>query len=348
MIERIHQFLKSLKERAKRELHIPNKPLRVLGPFYLYDIYALLLMIAFVALFFEGTALFSVESKTDVTLVVQYSAYFYGALMIFGLVFCFGYAYKVVSKIKEFDSITQYKYLMARRLVINAVIFLMIIFVCFFAVFLSVTSLKPDIADSLTLNRINGLFVSSIVGIFGVVFPWMFLPISQEQEIELDLTLIQDFETIADYNAFWTPAYVLKSLMKPIVHESERTLNHCLDIGKEFQSNFYHSFNTLCLVSILGNTEQNMKAKEYITGLGDILMEKRIEDSSKAKMILEHLEKVENDQSFSSFRKIQDTFGLQYSFEHFRKRFGKGWQITLGVLTVLALIIEIIRYFLSV
>jgi hypothetical protein len=91
-----------------------------------------------------------------------------------------------------------------------------------------------------------------------------------------------------------------------------------------------------------------MKAKEYITGLGDILMEKRIEDSSKAKMILEHLEKVENDQSFSSFRKIQDTFGLQYSFEHFRKRFGKGWQITLGVLTVLALIIEIIRYFLSV
>jgi hypothetical protein len=304
-------------------------------------------MIVFVALFFEGMALFPIESKTEVTLVFQYSAYFYCALMIFGLVFTFGYVYKIVSKIKEFDSITQYKYLMTRRLAINAMLFLMIIFLCLSAVFWAVTGLKPDIADSLTMNKINGLFVSYMFGIFDAFLPLMFLPTSQELDIELNFTLIQDFETIADYNAFWTPAYVLKSLMKPIVHESEKTLNHCLDIGKEFPSNFYRSFNTLCLASILGNTEQNMKAKEYITGLGDILREQQTEDSSKAKMILEHLEKVENDKSFISFRKIQDTFGFQYSFEHFRKRLGKGWQIVLGVLTVLALIVEILKYFSS-
>ena len=100
--------------------------------------------------------------------------------------------------------------------------------------------------------------------------------------------------------------------MEPIVAEAEKALNSGLDICEEFPSNFYRPFTTLSLAVFLGNKVQNEKAKKYVAQLGDIIMEKN--GVMKSKLIIEYLERVEDDQSFDNFRKIQDKFGFQYAF----------------------------------
>lgn len=348
MIDKIHQFQQFLKEKIRLELGIPNKPFHEIVASNLNDVYDLFLFISLFTLFVEGLATFSVNSEADAHLTLEISMFFYASLFVVSLVFSFRLAPRIASKIKESDALATYEYLMTRNTVLNSTIVWMAVTLSAYAIFSLVTGLKQNIVDSLTSTKMTGLFISAVFGIAVTFIPWIYVMLSQVDGselnfTELNFTLIKDVETIAKHNTYWTPAMVLRSLMKPIVHETERTLNHYLEIGKEFPAKFHHCFTTLCLVSVLGNAEENQKAKKYIAELGDILKEKR-QDSSEAKMILEHLERVENDESFSSYRKMQDTFGFQYSFEHFRNRLGKSGQIILTVLTAVVLIVELIKY----
>ena len=348
----ISQRLKMLKKKIKRELHIPDRPFLELVALHLFDVLTGLLLILAMFAFFEVFYLFSANSLEEARQVSIFFATSNFSLTGVSFVFCLVSGWRIIPELEKFDSLTKYNFLMIRPFLLNAMVFSLFFMLFFLPLTLSGEFLTQAIGN-LLFWKIQYFYMGFIIGLGGIIVGFTFLSISDERETAMNFALFEDFEVIGErYNrqigVSESQARVLKSLMKRIVYKTEKAVNRCLDVCKDFPTEFYRPFTRISLTAILGNTKQNEKAKAWVSELGNIVMEKRIGDTAKSKLILEHLEKVENDQSLNDFRKIQDTFGFQYSFEHGRKRLSKTWEriiVAISGIATIALFIKAILGF---
>lgn len=336
-----------LKKRIKQELHIPDKPFIELAALHLFDALVYLLLIFAMVTFFEVFYLFSANSLEETRQVFIFSMIFDFALLGVAFAFCWVSGRRIVPELEKFDSLTKYRFLMIRPFTLNAMVIILFFILLFLPSTLSGELLIQTIGN-LLLWKIQYFHMGVVIGLFGIIFGFSLLSISDERVTEINFALFEDFEVIGERDnrqigASKSQALVLKSLMKRIVYQTEKTVNQCLDICKDFPTEFYRPFTTISLTAILGNTKQNKIAKAWVGELGNIVMENRIGDSAKAKFILEHLEKVENDPILNDFRNIQDTFGFQYSFEHSRKKLSRTWERRIVLISGIATIVLSIK-----
>lgn len=353
-MQRISQLLRILEKRVKQELHIPDKPFLELVAFYLPDIFKGFLSIYFVAMLFESLFLFEANSQAGVTQVVAYSMIFYGSLMFFSFGFCFFSNWEIIPKIEKFDSLTKYKFLMFRGAITKVFNFLLLLSVSSLLFVFLQTDISNILKSSLVMLQINGFIVGLTMGLFSFMFPFTLVQINKKEVETSNFALFEDFEILGKYyneqilGVSKTHVLALKFLMNQIVNRTEKAVNQCLDIYEDFPTEFYRPFTTISLAAILGNIIENQKAKAWVGELGNIIMDSRIDDSSKTKLILNHLSEVDNDENLKNFRKIQDKFGFQYSFEHNRKRLNGTGQMFVSIFTIIGSIVAICEFVLII
>ncbi len=58
------------------------------------------------------------------------------------------------------------------------------------------------------------------------------------------------------------------------------------------------------------------KGKKWVADLGNIIMNKALSETEKNRLIIEHLGKVKNDDTYKGLKETQTKFGFNYNFEY--------------------------------
>ena len=143
--------------------------------------------------------------------------------------------------------------------------------------------------------------------------------------------VIKDYEKIADEINYERalkkiksptiyPWFIWNFCMRQIVFKLEDRVNRYTGISKSFSEAFYEPFNIVSFAAVVGKTYQKEKAKEWVSELGAIINDRRIDPMIKIQFIAEHLRTPEREIVFSDFKNIHDDFGFHFDFEQVRKK----------------------------
>lgn len=303
------------------------------------------------ALFLSIVVVFRSQSETELLLETN-ALFVFGAIVSTSIAFfnLFYVGPRILSKIKESSPTSKYNALRTRRKSVQIVLRGMFIAIVSISLVFLVSAISVKMGSDLIFHKMTTILSESffVFTFIGISSSFAAAPMSA-QEVELSFDAIQDFENIAsEIKPTQEPCTVWNFCLRYIINDFENTMKLHLGISESSSSNLYKPFNTISLAAIAGDNELKEKAKEWIANLGYIIMENRISDMTKTRLIIEHLEKVDKDSNLCDFQYACEKYGIEYDFSHGWKRLnktlGKTERIALIIIPIVTLILGILPY----
>ncbi len=349
-MEKIRHLSAVVTKRIKQKLPFLRKPFREIIASNLLTIFSFTFVILGIAFFLEILIVSSIESEAELISVTSNVSTFFLIFAIASIVFNYVYIRpRIIDNVERYRAFIKFNVLRTYKAAIKT----MLVSLAILATFAFISPLAPVfksifISDLLVSKIINIWTQLSVVPIV-FAFPYLLNSMSAEKQIKLRFEAIQDFEKIADEEKIMPLARIWNFLLSDIVYALESTIKNNLDFSGEVDPSFYVPFNTLSIAAIIGNDDQRKKIKEWVSNTETIYNLPKTKDTTKAKLIIEHVEKIEKDKEYSEFCNFQKTcckYGFQYHYEHgFRtlsKRIGKTGRILLDIAGIGGFVVAII------
>lgn len=310
-------FLKYL---GIRKVRLPEKPLSNLVAENLYSIFIWIATIAFLIVTFGIMGIATASSEAEIFLAQQYTFYGLAIVYVFFAIFQFFYVGpKITSKPENLSPLAQYNMLRFGRkpIFIGLLGTVFLSFLLMLNGLIDLTGMQEFAGNEIFDKTFGSLLIMSISLVFISMPTMMTVSLSSEREMEISFNVIQSFEDIAKKVKVRDGLAVWKLLVKNIIYGTEGFVKRHIGIS---DVKFYKPFNLTSLAAIIGNDEQRNRAKEWIAQLGTILMNKELDETRKAMLILDHMEQVEQEKKFAEILQKHEKYRLHYQFESIWRR----------------------------
>ena len=341
-------------KRIKQKSQILNRPFRETVEANLYDIFVSFLVFSVLAFLLDAAAVLNSQSETDLSSVNL-------IFIVFVAVFCLSYwffnlfyvAPRILSKIKRSRSMLKYNALRVRNRSVRTVLIGLSVSISSAFLFVSIAgAMGVKTESSLIFDKIRTIFLhfSVLLVLISLASSSASIPISTHEDVELSFDIIQDFDKIAsEMKPSQTPCDIWNFCMRYILNDLEREVKQQLGISEDLVPSFYKPFSVVSLAAVIGDDKQRRTAKEWIADLGKIVTSHKTKDTTKTRLIIEHLEKADKDSNFQDFQHLQEKYGFQHDFSSGWKRLkalSRNQSIALFLVPIIELIVGIVlKYF---